>query len=90
MTAQDPRRAELITHADALLRVKYAMAISDIGVVAHQHSNRNEWGPYDHVREALIQVLTAILDNDRKRGERMYDVLLDETGEGVEWFLDRE
>jgi hypothetical protein len=84
------RRTELIEHANRLHQALYALATSGLPVAWSHGADREQWGPYDHTQEALIQVLTVIMSGNRYRAEQVRLLMLDDSGEGVAYWLQQE
>lgn len=81
---------ELIEHADRLHKALYALATSERGYMSASNADRrDDWGPYDHTQEALVQVL-AMLVTTRYRAERVRRLMLNDSGEGVAYWLEQE
>lgn len=89
LTVVDARRTELIEHADRLHQALWALATSELREVSSDFGHRDHWGPYNHVQEALIQVLTLIVGT-RARAEELRNLMLDDSGEGVAYWLAQE
>lgn len=92
MTETTDPRAELMEHAQRLHDTHYALATSNLDVAysrGRQYCER--WDVYDFSRAALIGVLRRLVpDNSEERAWRVYELMLDDSGEGVEWWLRAE
>lgn len=88
---KDPR-AELIEHAQRLHDTHYELARSDLSV-AYEHGREysERWDVYDYSRAALIATLRRLVpDNSVERAWHVYELMLDDCGEGIQWWLDAE
>jgi hypothetical protein len=84
-------RQELLQHADRLHQALYALATSEDRYLSSDNDSDEptRQGPYDHVQEALIQVLRRIVGT-RHRAERVRLLMLDDSGEGVAYWVEQE
>jgi hypothetical protein len=82
-------KQELIEHAYRLHQALYALATSESRALSTDFGHRDHWGPYNYTQEALIQVLTLIVGT-RYRAEQVQVIMIDDSGEGVAYWLEQE
>jgi hypothetical protein len=88
MTDTHDTRGELIGHAQRLHDAHRAMAVSNLDIAwEHGRQYSELWDAYDYARAALVSVLRRLVDGSQDRAWRVYELMLDDTGEGIAYWL---
>ena len=91
-TDQPDPRAELLEHANRLHDAHKAVAYSNLDIAcSHGREYSDRWDVYDYTRAAFVAVVRRLMPGgSEERAWRVHELMLDDTGEGVEYWLRQE